>query len=186
MQKSKSALFLMELIIVIFFSGAIAGLVPIPGGKIHSKADAARAAGLRCFCHHVAPPVFIGAGRHGMVGIPAGPQAEAVVMLAGENQPFHARGLDGLHPLLGIQLLGIENGGVLRAVPPFPIRKGVHGKMDKGVEFHILQGDLPGSGNDLNQLLVRHDAASMKYFFYEPFKPLRFREQSTECRVQTI
>ena len=72
-----------------------------PRGKIEAEFDAALTAGVGKFPYHVALTAPEGRMLHGMFRIFAGPQAEAVMMLGGENQSAHARGFGHLHPLVG-------------------------------------------------------------------------------------
>ena len=139
-------------IILIIGLGAVKGAIPIPGGKIEAEFDAALTAGVGKFPHHVALTAPEGRMLHGMFRIFAGPQAEAVMMLGGENQSAHARGFGHLHPLAAIQARGIENSGILPARAPFPAGKGIHAEMDKAVKAHIQPALLPLRGAHVGRL----------------------------------
>ena len=120
--------------------------MPVPGREIDAEFQPPPAAGVGEFPDNVARSVFVRAPGHGVVPIPAGPQAEAVVVLAGEDGPLHAGGLDAVCPLVRIQPGGIEEDRGLRAVAPLPVGEGIDGKVDEGIEFRPLPSQLPGAG----------------------------------------
>ena len=68
-------------------------------------------------------------------------------MLGDEDDILCAGGADGAHPLVGIELGRIEDGGTGRAVAPLAIEKGVGGEVEDDAELEILPGDLIGSGS---------------------------------------
>ena len=49
-----------------------------------------------------------GCGGHGVVGVAAGPETEAVVMPGGEHDVPHTGVLRRIHPVLGVEEYGIE------------------------------------------------------------------------------
>ena len=65
----------------------------------------------------------------GLFGVP---EAEAVMVLGGDQHALNARLFDGFAPLVGIKPFGVKEGGVLRPIPPFPAGKGVDPEMEKG------------------------------------------------------
>jgi hypothetical protein len=81
-------------------------------------------------------------------GLLGRPQAEAVVMLRDEDDIFRPGIANGAHPLVGIELSGIEDARVGRAVAPLSIEKSVGGEVKDDAEFEILPGDLVGRGPD--------------------------------------
>ena len=59
-------------------------------------------------------------------------------MLRHQHHVARARGLGGLHPLLGIGLRGIEDLRVGRSVAPLAIEKGVGAEVNDDAEFQVL------------------------------------------------
>ena len=152
-------------VVVICLAGAVEGLVSVPGGEIHAEFQPILAAGCGNLRHHVALAVFPGTGGNAVACVAAGPEAEAVVVLAGEDQALHPCIPDSRSPLVRVQLHGVENGGGFGAVAPFLVGEGVDGEMHKGVELHLLQRQLPGGGNDLYQTFIKgvHGDSSFCY-----------------------
>lgn len=77
-----------------------------------------------------------------MFRVHAGPEAEPVVVLAGEDQGLHAGILQGFHPLLRIKSRWIEYGGIFITITPFLVGKGIGGKMDEGILLQFVPGKL--------------------------------------------
>ncbi len=122
-------------IIVILSAASIKRVVPVPGREIHAKGKPLLPAGIGDFPYHVPPAVFVRTQRNAVARVSAGPQAEAVMMLTGQDQSPHARIFGRPGPLPGIQPGGIKDFRAFRSVPPFLIRKGVDRKMNKSVKF---------------------------------------------------
>jgi len=72
---------------------------------------------------------------HRVFRVLARPQAEAIVVLGGQDQPLHASLFGDSRPLVGIQLSRIEQLGRFVAVAPFAIGERVQRKVDKAVEL---------------------------------------------------
>ena len=102
---------LIAVIHVVLVAAVVFG-VAVPRREIHAELDAAARAGLGAFFDNVA---LYGRVLHRMLGIAARPQAEAVVMLGGEHQAFHAGALDRLDPLVAVEIHRVEAGLVLAA-----------------------------------------------------------------------
>src|SRR5262252_5151295 len=94
------------------------------------------------FPDDVALAAFPWTALHAVVGLLRGPQAKAVVMLGNHYDVFRAGGLNRAHPLLRIELGGVENFRVSGAVAPLEVLKSVRTKMDDGPDFEILPFDL--------------------------------------------
>ena len=75
------------------------------------------------------------------------PQAETVVMFGGNNRHLESRLLQGTHPLLAVQLRGLEEGRFLLAAPPLVSGKGVDAEMQETGELHLLPLQLLRSGH---------------------------------------
>ena len=91
-----------------------------------------------------------------MVSVSRGPQAETVVVLAGEDKSLHACKPAKFRPLTAVKLFGIEKLGVLVAAAPFGVGEGVHTEMYKGIKF----GFLP-----LKLTLTRYNRGGIFYIF---------------------
>src|SRR5277367_4878353 len=89
-----------------------------------------------------------------------GPQAKAVVMLAGENQLLHARFPGDADDLAGVERDGVEDVLAFIAVAPFLAGKSIDREMGEADEFHFLPAKLT---------LTRHGAIR------------RGRRESREC-----
>ena len=146
---------LMHKIVVIRRSRAVQRVVAIPGREVNAEGQTGPAAGVGGLAHNVAPAVPERAGRDGMVCIPARPQAEAVVMLAGENHALHSRFADRLGPLIGVKAIRTEDRGRFRSVSPLPAGKGVYREMDKSVKFELLMAQLALRGHNPHQTLIQ-------------------------------
>ena len=81
----------------------------IPRGEIDTKLDTAAPAGSPItLAHNIALSVLPWAVFYAVLGVGARPQAEAVMVLAGQNQRLHAGTFDCGDPLVGIQRIGVE------------------------------------------------------------------------------
>lgn len=81
-----------------------------------------------------------------MFGGLRGPEAESVVMFAGEDDALHAAGFERGDDGIGIEVGGIEDGGVFVAVAPLEIGEGVDGEVEEGGGFHALPAELARGG----------------------------------------
>lgn len=83
-----------------------------------------------------------------MCSVPGLPEAKAVVVLSGKNNPFHTGGFHSRAPLVGIEGLQVKNPGVFHPRPPLHPGKGVGPEVDKCDKF-ILEGSvLIGGGKN--------------------------------------
>ena len=108
---------LVHKIIVIGFSLSIIFIIPVSGGQINTKPDTALPAGVDNLLHHIPFSVLVAAAGNGMLHTFTGPKTESVMVFTCKDQPPHSSSLDCRHPLGRIQLLGIKNLLILRAVP---------------------------------------------------------------------
>ncbi len=104
-------------------------------------------AGLGDLFHHVALAVLPGAVLDRVLGIFAGPEAEAVVMLAGEHDAPQPGSLDRADDLVGVEIGGVEDLLRLIAVAPFAIGERIDREVEEGVAFYLMPGELPGGWN---------------------------------------
>src|SRR4029079_5998255 len=89
------------------------------------------AAGVHELAHHVAAAA---PERRALDRVLRGlrrPQAEAVVMLRGENHRAEAAGPGRTRPLPGVELRGREDRRALRAVAPLSVGEGVDAEMEE-------------------------------------------------------
>ena len=139
-------------IIIIRFPLPIACIVTIPRGEIDTKLDTAAPAGIRYLAHNIALSVLPRAVFYAVLGVGARPQAEAVMVLAGQNQRLHAGTFDCGDPLVGIQRIGVEQRRGFGAVAPLAVREGIHAEMGKGVKFKLLPCQLARAGRDRGRI----------------------------------
>ncbi|PAV92943.1 hypothetical protein WR25_09910 [Diploscapter pachys] len=88
-------------VIVDIFGAAVAGVVPIPGREVQAERQAVAARRLLHFADDIALAVLVGAVADAMLGQHRRPQAEAVMMLGGEDDAGHASGLRRGDDLVG-------------------------------------------------------------------------------------
>src|SRR4030042_2128601 len=70
------------------------------------------------------------------------PEAESVVMLGCNDDPFHSGITGNLCPLVAIKPGGIEDGLFFITITPFLVCESINSKMDKHVVFHFMPGKL--------------------------------------------
>ncbi len=87
--------------------------------------------------------------RHAVRSDPGWPQAEAVVVLGGQDHGTEAGRAGGARPLTGIEPVRVEDRRILGAVSPLAVGEGVHAE----VEEHRQLVALPGELRDLTPLL---------------------------------
>ena len=130
------------------YSGrAVVLVVAVPGRKIDAELQPVLAAGVGDLPHHVALAVLPRAVLHRVLGVLARPEAEAVVVLAGEDQPAHAGLLGRADDLVGVEVGGIEDFLRLVAVAPFLVGEGVDGEVQEAVDLQVVPAELPRAGH---------------------------------------
>ena len=82
-----------------------------------------------------------------MLGELRRPEAETVVVFAGENETLHAGFLGGANDLLGVEGGGVENFLALIAVAPFLVGERVHSEMQEAIELHFVPAQLAFGGD---------------------------------------
>ena len=125
---------------------AVGGLVSVPRREIQSGADAIGPAGVDELPHQVARTSAPWAGGHRVRGGACWPEAEAVVMLGGEDHGLHTGGSGGAGPLPGIEGGGIEDARVLGTVAPLTVGEGVHPEVHEERELVALPVELGARG----------------------------------------
>src|SRR5699024_3762270 len=94
----------------------------------------------------VSPAVLPRRGRDRVVGGRGGPQAEAIVVLGGEDDVLRAELSSQSGPLLDVEVGGVEELWGERAVAPFPTGEGVDPEVEEDPETVTLPGELRGCG----------------------------------------
>ena len=89
----------------------VAGVVAIPWGEVDAEFEAVFAGGAGDIADDVSVAVAPGAGFDGVGGLVGGPEAEAVVVLGDEDDVASAGGGNGGHPLVGVEVGGVEGVG---------------------------------------------------------------------------
>jgi hypothetical protein len=70
------------------------------------------------------------------------------VVFRGDDDGFHSACLECAHPCTGVELDGIEDGGIHFSRAPFLTGKGIQTEMNEGDGLLPLPGELPGSRDD--------------------------------------
>src|ERR1039458_3792414 len=109
---------------------------------LHAKLQAIFSCGLLDSVHYVSAAVFPRAALYAVIGLCGGPEAEPVVVLGHEDHVLDSGGLQGLHPLFGIELRRVEYFRIGGAVTPFAVEEGVWTEVDDGSHFKVLPFDL--------------------------------------------
>ena len=95
----------------------------VPRRDVNPELQAVFTASLRKFAHQIPFPIFKIGVFYGIIGGFGRPETEAIVVLRGEDNAFHASGFQGQDPLLAVDTGRVE---------------GVQPKMDEGVGFKLL------------------------------------------------
>ena len=119
------------------FGLAESGLISIPRREIDAELHAVTGSGLGDFFDDVAFTFAIGTAGNGVIGRFGRPEAEAIVMFAGEYDALAARGVQGFADGIGIEVGRVEDGGIFIAVAPLAIGKSVDGEVQ---EIVVLEG----------------------------------------------
>ena len=123
---------------IIVIGSAVAGIVPVPGGDVYAKLDSVFLACFRELCQDVSLSVFPLALGNGMGAFRIGPEAEAVVVLGGNNYAFEPGSLCGCGPLAAVKVRRAEEVLRLLSAPPFLSAECVGAKVAEHVHFHLL------------------------------------------------
>ncbi len=116
----------------------VAGIVAIPRRKVDAELEAMTTGGGGHIADDVALPVLEGARLDGVSGLLGRPENEAVVMLGDQDDVPGAGGLNGVHPLIGIEVDWVEDFRVGGAVTPLAIEEGVGRKVEDDAELEVL------------------------------------------------
>ena len=121
---------------------AVLRVIAIPGREIHAERQAVLLARLGEVADDVSLAVFPGTAFHRMLGELARPQREAVVVLRGDDQPFHAGVARDPGPLPRVERRRVEHALGLVAVAPLLVGERVHREMDEAVELALVPREL--------------------------------------------
>jgi len=75
------------------------------------------------------------------------------VVFGDQNDITDASGFRGLNPLIGVDVLRVEDAWRRRTIPPFAIQKCVGAEMNDGAHFHVLPCDLLGRWFHIDEVL---------------------------------
>src|ERR1041384_7841685 len=128
--------------IVVARGVAVGGLVPVPRREVEPRLELLRPACLHELPDQITPAAAPGAPRHRVRGGPGGPEAEAVVMLRGEDHRAESGRARRGRPLPGIECPGREDRRVLLSVAPLPVGEGVHAEVEEERELVALPREL--------------------------------------------
>src|SRR5438105_12656142 len=117
-------------------------VVTIPRRQIDAEFETRSRAGFGDFFDDVPPPAAPGTVLDRVLGVLRRPEAEAIVVLAGENQALHPAVFRSRDDLVGIEVRGIENRRRFIAIAPLAVRECVHGEMEEAVELHFVPAEL--------------------------------------------
>src|ERR1700744_4829970 len=81
------------------------------------------------------------------------PESEAVVVLCNEHCILCACGFRGSHPLVGVYLRGVEDGGIGGAIAPLAAEEGVWGEGGDDPDFEVLPLELSWARHDVGEAL---------------------------------
>ena len=116
---------------------AVLGVVAVPRGDVEPDVEAVLAAGVRHFLHVVALAVAEFGLRDVVLGGLGRPQAQAVVVLADDDDARDAAVFAGLYDLLGVEFGRSETLRVLVAVAPFLVVERVRTEVQDRVDVVV-------------------------------------------------
>ncbi len=109
-------------------------VIAVPRREINSEFETAASGGFGEFANDVAFAVFVRAELDRVVGGFGGPEAEAVVMFASEDDALAAGVFKDCANGIGIEGGGVEDGGIFVAFSPFFVGKSVYCEVQEVVE----------------------------------------------------
>lgn len=97
------------------------------------------------------------------------------MVLAGQDNRFHARRADCRRPLIRVELLGIEEHRVVVTVAPLGVRECVHTEMDEGIELELMPLELALARYDRRRALyviviLLHICFPFGYMIHDVYK----------------
>ena len=135
---------------------AVVGVVAVPGGEVDAELQAILAAGVA----HFADKVAAVRGVHDVVlRVLRVPEAEAVMVLRGQDYALEARAADYVRPLARVAGCRVEDLLALVAVAPLQVGESVRSEMDEDIALHIVPAQLPLARNRTARRRLRHPHA---------------------------
>src|ERR1035437_5118911 len=166
---------LRDVVVVVAPAVAVRAFVTVPRREVQPRSQPLGAHRIHELAHHVAVPVAPRTVLHRVFRVLARPQAEAVVMLRGEDHVLESAGLRGARPLPRVEANRIERAWILLAVAPLAIGEGVHPEMGEQTEFRALPPELRSRRHGK----VRRDLRQLE-------RPARRRADGRRTRRQKI
>ena len=136
-----------QVVLIIQQIMAISPIMPIPRRQIQPHIDAVGSGGGDKLLNDVSSAVLPRAADDRVGGVFGRPEAEAVVVLGGENHEGNSGGGGSGGPLGGVERSGIEEGGGLSASAPFGVGESVGSKVEEHDDFSLLPFQL-GEGRE--------------------------------------
>ena len=124
----------------------VVGAVAVPGRKVEPGLDALGGAGIDELAHDVAPAAAPRRVADAVLRPLRRPEAEAVVVLGGEDEARHAALAGDARPLAAVERGGREDRGILVAVAPLEAGERVGREVDEAVERLLVPGELARAG----------------------------------------
>jgi hypothetical protein len=121
---------------------AVIGAIAIPRREIHAELQTVLAARCGKLRDDIAVAALPGTVLHGVFCVGARPQAEAVVMLRGEDETLHAGVVRDARPLPRIERVGVERALVFAPVAPFLVGERVHAEVQEAIELEFFRREL--------------------------------------------
>jgi hypothetical protein len=101
----------------------------------------------RCdLCDDVTFATFVGTPGDRMFGVATRPEAEAVMVLGGQDQLLEPTRLEGGYDLVGIEIGWVEDRGIFITRSPFAVRECVDREVYETVGFQVMPCTLPRGG----------------------------------------
>ena len=135
--------------------GAVGRVVAVPRGDIDAEFDSLLCTGLGKLFEHVSPAAAPGTLPYGVLGYGIGPEAETVVVFAGDDDALEAGGFGRTRPLAAVQVRRVEEVFGLRSLSPFQAGESVGAEVAEHIQFHILPFQLLRGGNGTEGLFLR-------------------------------
>src|ERR1700733_1592972 len=135
----------------------------IPRRKVDPELQPIRSRGGRNLPNHVALATLPWARRHAIVRLPRRPQAESIMMFRDHHHVLRARRLDGLHPLVRIELCRMEHLRTRTAIPPLLVKKGIRSKVNDDAKLQVLPLRLLRSRLHIDGVLAHHPARTQHH-----------------------
>ena len=122
---------------------AVLRVVAVPRREVDAEGEPVPPARVGDLADDVALAAAPGAVLDGVLGELRGPQAEAVVVLGGEDEALQARRLRRADDLVGVEVGRVEDRRGLVPVAPLLVGEGVHREVQEAVDLELVPAELP-------------------------------------------